>query len=74
MYNIILVGLDVFRDYGKETEYNIVSIKSDTIVSNVLLWALYMGDEDSIKRDAKIAIVKNESGKWLVSNYEIIYN
>ena len=65
-------GLDGFRDYDKETEYNIVSIKSDTIVSNVLLWALYMGDEDSIKRDAKITIVKNESGKWLVSNYEIM--
>lgn len=63
-------GLDGFRDYEKESEYNIISINSDMIVANVSFFAFYMGENGSIKREAMITVIKDYNDRWLVSNYE----
>lgn len=59
------------RDLSKTVQYSIVSIKTNSIVADVVFWANYLGYYDSIERDATITIIRNENGKWLVSDYKI---
>lgn len=57
------------RDYDVDAKYNILSIEEDKIVCEVIFYGYNMSVNLS-SLDKVITIVKNNDGKWLVSNYE----